>query len=570
MGINIDPIRETRRFFSLANRETNLDERLLYARKLRVLGRPDLGLKVIESTPQTSEVRRALLLEKVLCLKDAGYKNEAFDVLAKLKTLFRSDYEINMLDFALKMSLDRQGVTRSTLDDVSMSIRSKQDLNAMIESLSWESVPIQWLPIILKTVASWAPSKCPSVLFKYIFALTRECFAKILIGFVDRILRLVTGKKEIVYSSMGKFTRLADLIDQVDSLFRKLTLEDKAKDTAVYIFFFGGYPNQTMLQMYGKLGTFLPMTGRVVKKIALFYIGLLKLAGRYAEITVDYRKISPYFLRGMPVINFSDQEAFRLESELNRIGIDPRKPFICMGLRDMAYYQFYGEVMKHPLSNQGKRSDTHHRCPPLEAYVEFAKYWASRGYQVVRMGLRVSDPLPSGLDPLIIDYASGERSDALDAFLFSRCWFLTAGDTGLFSGAAAFDRPSVVSDLFLIRNTIYSSNKRTRNIFVPKLIYDERADRFLKFSEQIHFNHYFSYSSECESAGLKIIHNSPEDIIDASLELIDRLSGCHQRSAEDIELQAAYHKIYLPDHIGYGSSGLISGKFLRKYSYLLD
>ena len=186
------------------------------------------------------------------------------------------------------------------------------------------------------------------------------------------------------------------------------------------------------------------------------------------------------------------------------------------------------------------------------------------------MGLKVSETLPKDLDPLIIDYAVENRSDDLDAFLLAHCKFLTAGDTGLFSGAAAFDRPSIVSDLFLIQNTIYSSNKSVRNIFVPKLIYDIREDRYLSFREQVYFNHFFSYQNNCEMTGFKIIHNTSDDIIDASVELVDRLSGIYEASREDDELQKAFHKIYAPDHIGYGSTGIISTKFLKKHSSLLD
>lgn len=565
-----DPVRATRLLFAQARQERETGKIQCHASELRALGRPDLALEILEPLILKTGPTRDSLIEKVLCLKAAGYRSQAMETLAQLKKIAPSELVNEVIELKLTLGAGHQAIAAFPFGALSDSVRNANELQLMLASLPWPKVSLRYLPGVLRAVLRCAPSRFFPVLFRHVYAWLKVMCAKLLTGLSFAMLRVLTGKKEIYFSSMGKFTRLADLIDQVDSLLRKLNAEGRAADAKVFLFFFGGYPNQQMFDMYKQQCTFVPATRRVTKKLTLYFIDFLKLAERYTEITVDYRKISPHFLNAPAVIGFSNAESARLEEGLERIGIDPHKPFICMGLRDMAYYQFYGEVMNNPLSKQGKRSETHHRCPPLDSYVSFAQNWAARGHQVIRMGLRVSQPLPQGLHPLIVDYACGDRSDALDAFLFSRCWFLTAGDTGLFSGAAAFDRPAVVSDLFLIRNTIYSSNKQVRNIFVPKLIYDKQEQRYLSFREQIHFNHFFSYFSDCEAAGLEIVHNTPEDIIDASLELVERLAGNNESAPEDDELQAAFHRIYLPDHIGYASTGIISRKFLRKHSHLLD
>ena len=565
-----DPIRKTRKLFLQGRREIDCEKILNIARDLRSLGRPDLGLELLSTAPVKIEISEEITLEKIFCLKSAGFNSEALRLLSSLKQ--RQHLSLSTLLLGLKLLLESgiQTVPEAVLKELLGSVRTNSDFRLVFENLPLSLITWSCLPSLLAAAINWGPKISLLVLFSYVYTRVKIFLAKLVTSLVNGLLCLVTGRKEIIYSSMGRFTRLADLIDQVDSLLRKLKSEGRSDDVKVFIFFFGGYPNQRIFKMYKQFCTFIPAVARVPRKLAFYAIKILKLAGRYTEITVDYRKINQYFLSEPPIIGFGSRESRRLHKDLNRLGIDPSKPFICMGLRDMAYYQFYGEVMNTPLVEQGKRSETDHRCPPLETYLEFAKYWASRGYQVIRMGLRVSSPLATQGHPLIIDYASAERSDELDAFLLSRCWFLTAGDTGLFSGAAAFDRPSVVSDLFLIRNTIYSSNKMTRNIFVPKLIYDEGDQRFLSFREQIHFNHNFSYSSDCESAGFKIVHNAPDDIVDASLELVDRLSGNYRSSPEDDALQSQFHQVYLPDHVGYASTGIVSSQFLRKYSYLLE
>lgn len=565
-----DPVRKTRKLFLQGRREVDCEKILNVARDLRLLGRPDLGLELLSIAPVKTETSEKTTLEKIFCLKSAGYNLEALRLLSFLKQRQPISLSTILVDLELLLESGIQSVQKAVLKELLGSVRTKSDFRLVFENLPLSLITWTCLPSLLAAAINWGPKISSLVLCSYVYTRLKIALAKVVTSLITGLLCLVTGRKEIIYSSMGKFTRLADLIDQVDSLLRKLKSEGRSGDVKVFIFFFGGYPNQRIFKMYKQYCTFVPTVARVPRKLALIIIKILKLAGRYTEITVDYRKISQYFLSEPPIIGFSSSESRRLHKDLNQLGIDPSKPFICMGLRDMAYYQFYGEVMNTPLIKQGKRSETAHRCPPLDTYLEFAKYWASRGYQVIRMGLRVSSPLATEGHPLIIDYASADRSDELDAFLLSRCWFLTAGDTGLFSGAAAFDRPSVVSDLFLIRNAIYSCNKMTRNIFIPKLIYDEGDQRFLSFREQIHFNHNFSYSSDCESSGFRIVHNAPDDIVDASLELVDRLSGNYRSSPEDDALQSLFHEAYLPNHVGYASTGIVSSKFLRKYSYLLE
>jgi putative glycosyltransferase (TIGR04372 family) len=325
-----------------------------------------------------------------------------------------------------------------------------------------------------------------------------------------------------------------------------------------------------MMAMYRQHCVFIMCTNRVTRKIGNALVSMLRAAGRHTEITTDYRKISQSFLRNPPVIAFEEADRPELERQMRAAGIDPTRPCVVFGLRDMAYYTFYGDVMKIPLTKQGRRAETHHRCPSLSSYLTFAQYWAERGHQVIRMGLRVSDVVPAGSHPNIIDYASGPRSDELDAWLFATCRFMVAGDTGLFSGAAAFDRPSVLSDLFLIQNTMYSSNKTTRNLFVPKLIRDLQEDRLLSFRELVYFNHHFSFFEDCQADGFAIVHNEPEDILAATIELDERLEGRFVESSEDRELQAAYHALYPPRFRGHRSTGLISAAFLRKHAKLLD
>lgn len=569
-NIPSDPIRSARFLSAQARQECDPNRLIKYVEELRLLGRPDLSISILDSLIAKYGLTKESLHEKAFCLGTLGHISEALEVVSLLKRGVQADFDDLKLELQLIRYLGGEAIPGFDYGNIIGSIRSANNLEKMLAALPLSELPIRYFPAILKAVFKFKPSSAPYFSARYLHSKLELLFAKIIVALCFCTIRVVSSRKNIYFSSMGKFTRLADLVDQVDPLLRRLDSSKAASDYKLFIFFFGGYPNRSLFELYKRHCTFLLATNRVIRRLVVYFIKLLKLTGHYTEITVDYRKIKTDFLKAPPVISFNTTETRALRNKMGGAGIDPDKPFICFGLRDMAYYRFYGDVMNIPLGHQRQRSDTHHRCPPIDNYISFAKFWAQRGYQVVRMGLKVSETLPKDLDPLIIDYAVENRSDDLDAFLLAHCKFLTAGDTGLFSGAAAFDRPSIVSDLFLIQNTIYSSNKSVRNIFVPKLIYDIREDRYLSFREQVYINHFFSYQNNCEMTGFKIIHNTSDDIIDASVELVDRLSGIYEASREDDELQKAFHKIYAPDHIGYGSTGIISTKFLRKHSSLLD
>ena len=88
----------------------------------------------------------------------------------------------------------------------------------------------------------------------------------------------------------------------------------------------------------------------------------------------------------------------------------------------------------------------------------------------------------------------------------------------------AFNKPALITDLFLIRNNIYSTSKKIPNLFIPKLVFNKNSNKLISFNELIHFNHFFTYQNHCDKYGYKLIHNSSEEIINAFYELEKRIN----------------------------------------------
>ncbi len=546
------------------------DELMQAARNLRVLNRPERSLIVLDGIRFTHNGSFGWHLERSCTLAALGCPEEAVqEVRAALDLQPEAPVNLQLIatfgealgSAAVGKANVRKLLSDTVIDDDPVVILNKISLRAV------GKIPIGKL--LLASGGESFRKKLRLLLHAMKLKATYRVLdltALIVLAFF----RLSHPTRDVRVASLGKFTRLADIVDRLDPVLRRLENETGARRKPLLIaFYYGGYPNETLLRLYEEHCRLLPLTGPVSRRVGMAAYSIIQQVDRHTNLTTDYREINNDFLCYPPVLRLPENMVRDMERQLDLLGVDPDKPLIGFGLRDMAYYKFYGTIANAGPS-AGVREDTRHRCPPLESYIQAAEHWADRGYQVLRMGLRVSEALPDERNPLIFDYANKGRSDALDAYIFSRCRFLLAGDTGLFSGAAAFDRPCVVSDLFLVRNTIYSSNKKTRNIFVPKLVRDRECGRYLTFREWIYFNHHFSFAADCDRGRFELVHNEPEDLIDATTELMQRLDGTHEETRESVEMQQRFHEIYSPYQVGYRSTGLVSSRFLEKHSELLD
>jgi hypothetical protein len=66
-----------------------------------------------------------------------------------------------------------------------------------------------------------------------------------------------------------------------------------------------------------------------------------------------------------------------------------------------------------------------------------------------------------------------------------------------------------------------------------------------------------------------LVDNSPEDIRDIAIEMLDRLEGKARYTDEDDLRQSQFRALFRLGHYTYGASSLVGRDFLRKYGQLL-
>ena len=109
-----------------------------------------------------------------------------------------------------------------------------------------------------------------------------------------------------------------------------------------------------------------------------------------------------------------------------------------------------------------------------------------------------------------------------------------------------------------------------RDLFIPQLCYFREEQRLASFEWMLTpKNFMWAWDNSRLSVEYQIVKNSRQQIIDVTIEMIERLNGTWVETEEDIELQRKFKKLQelLPPHEREPSR--IGAKFLREHQHLL-
>ena len=207
------------------------------------------------------------------------------------------------------------------------------------------------------------------------------------------------------------------------------------------------------------------------------------------------------------------------------------------------------------------------RNAAISNYRMAMKTITERGGWIIRMG----GPSMTTLDPMdhVIDYVHTKfKSDWMDVFLWAKCRFFLGTQSGPAAIPLTFGVPSIMTDVIPL-----SDRPWFNDLFIPKLIWSERENRHLTFAEVISspVGHAL-WPSVMDSEGCKIIDNSPEEINDLVLEMLDVLDGTQTYTEEDEHLQERFNNLEANvhrEHQKIQGIARMGQKFIRKYEYLL-
>lgn len=251
-----------------------------------------------------------------------------------------------------------------------------------------------------------------------------------------------------------------------------------------------------------------------------------------------------------PLLSLTDSDRERGRDCLRRLGVPSDAWFIGLHVREG----------RTPI--QELRPSIHDaRNADINTYRSAIKSITARGGWVIRMG----DPSMKPLAPMhqVIDYAHSEvRSDWMDIFLWASCRFFIGVDSGPILVPPTFGVPCVITNWASPGWRPWFGN----DLFIFKLPWSENEKRHLNFSEVLSSPAAFAeYAGYRESQRIKLVDNTPEEINDVVVEMMDRLDGKQNYTKEAEKLQERFDKLYIDNK----SHARIGRNFLRKWEHLL-
>ena len=269
-----------------------------------------------------------------------------------------------------------------------------------------------------------------------------------------------------------------------------------------------------------------------------------------------------------PATSFTDEELKFGDSLRQQLGIPKDAQYVCLGLKESAYYASitpesgYGQDLSHQ-ANDSRNVD-------VANYMLAATHLANLGIYVVRVGSVVTAPLPKNQNPMIIDYSTTARSELGDVVLGANCKFSICAATGVWVFTASQNRPIVNCDQYELgyRNDLLSQG--APSIWVLRILKRKQTAETVAFSEMAAGGQEWADDKLLASLGLEPVPNTPEEILNAVIEMNDWIDGKLVLSEHDEELQTKFYNCYPPEtRLEKNPLVRISPSFLRKYSDLL-
>lgn len=267
------------------------------------------------------------------------------------------------------------------------------------------------------------------------------------------------------------------------------------------------------------------------------------------------RDVHNLFERTPPHLTFSDEDELRGQAGLRTMGIPEDAEFICLIVRDDSYLK-----MRAPYD--GFFDYHNYRDSDARNYVLAAEALADRGYYVIRMGAVVNEPMKSR-HPKVIDYATnGMRSDFMDIYLGGKCLFCV-GCAGFDAVPYIFRRPIAYVNMVPI-GLLFTFLRDSVGICKKHWLISER--RWLSLGEI--FSHGVGFcvcSADYESSGVELVENSPEEIRDVVMEMLERLKGTWHPGPDDDALQRRFWEMYPVDARDACQNRPLHGKVRLRY-----
>jgi putative glycosyltransferase (TIGR04372 family) len=231
-----------------------------------------------------------------------------------------------------------------------------------------------------------------------------------------------------------------------------------------------------------------------------------------------------------PLLSLSDEHRERGYRLLGELGVPDGAWFVGLHVREASSYQ-------ERILNL--------RNADILTYRLAVEEIAARGGWVLRMGDASMRPLTPW--PNTIDYVhSGRRVDWMDVFLWAEGRFFIATDSGpqliptTFGKPIAFTNHGPLAHIFCAKD----------GILLPKHYWHQRERRHLTIVERLGDSYgVWEYPDLFHAIGVRVIDNTPDELRDLVVEMMDRLEGRHVETERERAFNARFAQLAISHHL---------------------
>ncbi|WP_321405109.1 TIGR04372 family glycosyltransferase [Maridesulfovibrio sp.] len=256
-----------------------------------------------------------------------------------------------------------------------------------------------------------------------------------------------------------------------------------------------------------------------------------------------------------PHLNFTAEELERGRQEFKHLGLDPKRPHVCLLGRDSAFLR-----QTLPESDGDMQEP---RNMDISTFKAGAEALLQLGYNVIRIGSIVQEPLKIN-HPNFVDYASsGRQNDFMDIYLPSTCFFLVGVQSGPMHVANLFRKPCLRVNTARLEVIEYCSPE---DLALFKLIRSKSTGRILNISEIISAKISKWPIENFADSDFEVIDNTEDELMEAMQEMHLRMNGEWQATKEEQELHKRFLSCLEVSDYNSRFETPISPYFLRKHA----
>jgi len=259
-------------------------------------------------------------------------------------------------------------------------------------------------------------------------------------------------------------------------------------------------------------------------------------------------------------VSFTNKQQVYGDSILLQMNISQNDKLVCIYTRDSSFLE--------NIDNSRDWSYHNYRNTNIESYLKAIKFLINKGYKVIRIGSEYSKSLNYVNDNFIEYNLSKHKSGFMDLYMPYMASFIIGCKSGATDLSLLFNTPILVTDL----TTFVEAPLGKNDLFIQKKLIDLN-ENIVPFKELVENEKFYTRDGNkmLSLFGLSYIDNTEDEILEATIEMYNRIINNFKMENAQMDLLRRYHNEYCVKNKNSSEFVPISVNWLEKnYALYLD